>query len=119
MKNLFLMGLFFALAASNCLAQTSPATTPVATAITGDYVLVRTIEISSALLKSEIIVTYGNGKTENIELDTFSGKKRIGNTEKIHLVLSRLLDAGYEIISSTGGNGDAVFTNTYFLRKKQ
>ena len=84
-----------------------------------EYALVRMIEVATIMYPSEIVIAYGSGKTEAIELDKFAKGKWAANADKMHLVLSRLMSQGYELVTSNGGNGDAVFTSTYFFRRRK
>jgi hypothetical protein len=67
-----------------------------------------------------IVIAYGDNKTETIELENgFKPKKWAENTDKINYVLNKLINSGYTIITSNGsGGGQAPFMiNTYILKK--
>ncbi len=118
MKKLLFVALIGLLPLAPCFAQDAAPTAPVNEG-PYEYVMVRTAEVINAMFTSEIVVAYGDGKTEVIELEQFTRKKWAPNTDKLHLVLSRLMSQGYEMVTSNGGAGEGYFTSTYFLRRRK
>jgi nitrate reductase NapAB chaperone NapD len=86
-------------------------------AVSGDLVIVRMVEIWG-LKPSKMIVTYENGESETIALKSFMLKNVSNNMEILMKKLNEFFKKDYELISSTGGNSDGVFVNTYILQKK-
>ncbi len=83
----------------------------------GDLVIIKMVEIWG-IKPSKMIVSYGNGKTESIPLKSFMLKNLGNNMDILQNELDKFFKLDYELISSTGGNSDGVFVNTYILRKK-
>ena len=83
----------------------------------GDLVIIKMVEIWG-LKPSKMIVSYGNGKTESTPLKSFMLKNLGNNMEILQKELDKFFKLNYELISSTGGNSEGVFVNTYILRKK-
>ena len=83
----------------------------------GDMVIIRTIEIWG-LKPAKMIVSYNNGESETVSLKGF-GMKNVGhNLNILRDKLNGFLNDGYTLISSTGGNSEGIFVNTYILRKE-
>jgi hypothetical protein len=87
------------------------------TANTGtDVIIVRIYEES--LKASSILISYGDGKTETMELENTGRKNRGPNAEKINTLFQKILGMGYELIS-TAATGDNDTTLTYIFQKKK
>jgi len=67
---------------------------------------------------SKIIVSYGDDKTETVDLKHVGKTKHwVENLSTIHKVLDRIRKEGYTIISTNSFGGQAVWGHTYiFLR---
>jgi len=85
--------------------------------VSGDMVIIRMVEIWG-LKPSKMVVSYGNGETEITPLKSFMIKNIGNNMDILQHELDKFFKLDYELISSTGGNSDGVFVNTYILRKK-
>lgn len=82
-----------------------------------DQIIVRVYQYSS-LASSEIVVSYGNGKSEVVELKSAAPKNKVYNTERIHLVLDKVRKSGYEISTSNAASiGQAEMVATYVFLK--
>ncbi|MCB2379283.1 hypothetical protein LGH70_16925 [Hymenobacter sp. BT635] len=100
-KILFLTGLAVSLWSSPALAQTS----------SGSTALVRIRESDGW---SNVVITYGPGKTEMLELLQNPGKKgQIANAEQLQAIFDKLLVAGYVL----QGSIDSPTTSTLIFRK--
>ena len=66
------------------------------------YVMVRVYEpINQA---GEIVISYGNGKSERIPIDKLNSEHHENNSNKIVEVFNRLSSEGYELESSAGSS---------------
>ena len=83
----------------------------------GDMVIIRMVEIWG-LKPSKMVVSYGNGETEITPLKSFKINNIGNNMDILQNELNKFFKQNYELISSTGGNSEGVFVNTYILRKK-
>ncbi|UOQ54762.1 hypothetical protein [Hymenobacter cellulosivorans] len=100
-KILLLTGLALSLCGSPALAQTSPANTAV----------VRVTEWNGTCT---VVVSYGVGKTELLELQSTRGKQGpIVNAEQLQGVFDKLLAAGYVLQGTFSGPS----TGTLIFRK--
>lgn len=77
-----------------------------------NIILVRLVETTnSAALESEIIVYYGHNKFEKIELNNITIMKGypITNLEKVFIVINRLYENKYELITTYQSGGAVNF----------
>jgi|SRR5688572_13502491 len=82
-----------------------------------DVIIVRIYEES--LKSSSIIISYGDGKTETMELESTGRKYRGTNAEKINSLFRKILGMGYELISTAAtGENDTVLTYIFQKKKK-
>jgi hypothetical protein len=82
-----------------------------------DVIIVRVYEES--LKASSIVISYGDGKTETMEMESTGRKYRGPNAEKINSIFQKILGMGYELISSAGtGENDTILTYIFQKKKK-
>lgn len=80
-------------------------------------ILVRAFE-GANLTINQIVVSYGNGKSEEVELETYVKKNIPENLDRLNTVFSRIEDQGFELITSNAIaylNGQLM--STYVFRK--
>ncbi len=83
-----------------------------------NLIVVRVFEVSGGFGSSRIIISYGKDKHEEIEIENTSNTAHLAeNTDKINYVLNKIINTGYDLISSTasGPNGCACI---FILKKK-
>ncbi|MCG3164429.1 MAG: hypothetical protein POELPBGB_00183 [Bacteroidia bacterium] len=89
----------------------------------GETVLVRLVEAQSGqtIIKSEIIISYGNNKTETIELQHLKKDYPVENINKLNEVINNLYTEGYEIVSAATNNTNDIDRNSvlWVFRKKK
>ena len=84
----------------------------------GGFLMVRTVEVASGFVESKVIIIDESGQKEEVYLDKLKANTVADNTIKINETINNIRKKGYELVSVTGGAGDAVFTNTYIFRKR-
>lgn len=83
----------------------------------GKTVYIGVYETTKNNRRSHILISYGEGITEFIEMRNAKETKSVVNQIRIHYVLAKFLSQGYTIInSSSSANGDLRHT-TYLLQK--
>jgi hypothetical protein len=80
---------------------------------TDSYIIVRTFE-GVAGYKSKISISYPDGKTEEIDLESAVPRNMTPNAVKIHQALDKVSAMGYKLLSSNGGDS----INMYVFQKK-
>ena len=81
-----------------------------------NLIVVRVFEISGGFGSSRIIVSYGKDKHEEIEIENTSNTKHlVENTDKINYILNKIMNTGYDLISSTPSG----LSGTIFILKKK
>lgn len=107
MKNLFLLTILFC--STFVYAQTEK--------LTSSQIIVRCYE-SGGINPSGIIISYGNGETEDVDIKGFGTKKNwLHNLDIMNTVLDRIRKNGYSLINSNAGGNPSYFVSTYiFLR---
>ncbi len=85
--------------------------------VTSDQIIVRSYE-TGVMQPSMIVVSYGDGKTETVDLNNVSKTKNwVENLSTIHTVLDRIRKEGYTLISTSSFGGDGIWGHTYiYLR---
>lgn len=73
------------------------------------YLTVRTCEIGPNI-GSRITIVYEDGTVEESNLDVFKPSNMTPNAQKINMVLNKVADKGYELVSSSGGEHISMFT---------
>lgn len=102
-KTLIGLSLILALALSQHTAQAQTAS---------KTVVIRLYEVSGA---QNLIISYGNGKTETMKPDGFNGlKDQTKTTEMLQGVVDRLYNEGYHLVTSAG---NASTTTLVFRRE--
>lgn len=112
MKKLFILSLWlFVAGISNAQTQVTPQDTTLP-----DMILVRVVETLSLSGgpngQSEMIIYYGPGKSETIELNNVTARGYpISNMEKIYIVLDRLKSQRYNLVANynSGGGQSLIF----------
>lgn len=85
-----------------------------------DQILVRTYELApGGLWTSEIVISYGEERTEKIDLGSIKPKDWEFNTFTINKVLNNIRKAGYILSSSNAGNGGGILISTYVFIKTE
>ncbi|APD05825.1 hypothetical protein UJ101_00273 [Flavobacteriaceae bacterium UJ101] len=81
-------------------------------------IFIRVYESSTGFKDSHIMISYGAGKTEFIEMrDSKESRSKI-NTIRIHYILAKLLSLGYTVLNSTASGSDNMMITTYLLTKE-
>ncbi len=98
--------LLFFLAASSLFAQQN------------DVIIVRFVDVPTTVSMSPIVgeinISYGDGNYEKIELDKVKKEYPKENLDKLNRVITKLLDEGYEIISTATNNPSVGSMNSTF-----
>ncbi len=81
------------------------------------YLTIRTIEVFNGLWDSKIVTLYEDGKIEEIELEKFRSRNFSENSKKINDAINNAANKGYTLVSSGGGAGDGVITNSFIFVK--
>ena len=101
-------------AAGTFLVSTAPVRAQSAAALASPTVVLRVYESPS----NRIITSYGNGKTETVELPAAYGKKeQLQATEQLQQLVEKLYSEGYYLVSSTSGGASYQATVTYIFRR--
>ena len=80
-----------------------------------EFVTIRTFEpMSGGLANPALIVSYGNGKTEKIDLKKVNATTAGENANVLIDQLNKLSKEGYKLKTATGGD----YANTYVLVKE-
>lgn len=83
-----------------------------------DVIIVRFVDVSTTASMSpidgEINVSYSDGTYEKIELDKVKKEYPKENLDKLNKVITKLLDEGYEIISTATNNPSVGSMNSTF-----
>lgn len=85
-----------------------------------NYVMVRVYEPINQ--NGEIVISYGNGKSERIPIEKLNSEHHENNANKIVEVFNRLAKEGYELESSAGsshGNAASILHVETFVFVKE
>ena len=85
----------------------------------GKTVYIRVFETKNSFRNSHILISYGEGKTEYIELRNMRESKSSTNAIRIHYVLAKFLSQGYSILNSTASGSDSMRLTAYLLTKEE
>lgn len=85
--------------------------------ITSDQIIVRSFE-SGGLNPSQIIISYGDEKVEEVDIKGFNSSKNWKkNINTLNTVLNRIRKQGYTLINSVSSGNPSYFVSTYiYLR---
>lgn len=90
------------------------------TILESDQIFVRTYEMTPNSRGSQIIISYGEDRTEKIGLGSLKEKDWEFNTFTINKVLSNIRKAGYDLsTSNAGGGGTGVLVSSYVFVKSE
>lgn len=85
----------------------------------GKTVYIRIYEAGSGDKTSHILISYGEEKTEFIEMRNLKETQSKTNAIRIHYVLAKFISQGYEILNSTSSGTENLRLTTYFLMSKE
>jgi len=90
--------------------------------VTGSFVIVRVYEITSSMGSPYIIISYGDGRTEVIDMEPSIRKNQEKNLDIINGVLTKIKKAGYTITTSNAGvmgpNSEYMISAYVFAKKE-
>lgn len=112
-KVFFLISIFILFTGRNIQAQTDERS---------EIVMVRITECNNPKPPSEIIISYGNGKTEKISLNGVKPKDIDWRIDSINNVLTRIVDQGYKLVSSSSFYREmnvCEVTSILFIKKEE
>lgn len=84
----------------------------------GNTIYIRFYEAIQNNRTSHIIISYGEGITEFIEMRNAKETNSTVNVVRLHFVLAKFLNEGYVIVNSNSSGMDYLRLTTFLLQKK-
>lgn len=118
-KKFFIIGIItIVIAAGILLTSKISASSPVKPPAGNEGIIIVRVFEAMYALPASIITVYEDGKTEKVDLGKINAKSMDMTVLTIHTKLNEIMNKGYDLAFTTGGNSDNVICTTFIFKKK-